>query len=149
MTSAGETRGKSITALNLALAATLDQRSVILADVDPVGGLTDLMGADRKPGVSDLIAHSADGDVVVSDCVASVDEIPAVDGFRFMPLGTASRNGGQFTGASQMAKLLSRLLQESNLVILDGAPVLRVPGASRLAADARCRPRHRSGYQAG
>jgi Mrp family chromosome partitioning ATPase len=135
VTSPGMTPGKSVTALNLALAAALDQRSVVLVDVDPAGRLTGLLGADRQQGVSDLISHNADGDVIVGDYVASVDEVVAVDGFRFIPAGTLQRDGGQTTGAPQMAKLLARLLQESNLVILDGAPLLRVPGASRLAAD--------------
>jgi Mrp family chromosome partitioning ATPase len=135
VTSPGKTSGRSVTALNLGLAAALDQRSVVLVDVDPAGWLTGLLNADRQPGVSDLIGRGADGDVIVSNYVAIVDELSEVDGFRFIPVGMAARDGGQTTGAPQMAKLLARLLQESNLVILDGAPLLRVPGASRLAAD--------------
>jgi len=69
VTSPEATAGKSVTALNLALAAAQNQRAVILADVDAAGGLTSLLGADRKRGMSDLIARStADRDVVLSDC---------------------------------------------------------------------------------
>ena len=74
VTSPQDTAGKSVTALNLALSAALDQRTVILADLDAAGWLTGLLGADGKCGVSDLIARSSDGDVVLGDCVAVVDD---------------------------------------------------------------------------
>jgi polysaccharide biosynthesis transport protein len=136
VTSPGETSGKSVAALNLALSAALDQRAVILADVDAAGWLTSLLGANGRRGVSDLIARSAEGDVVVGDCVATVDQLPAVDGFRFIPAGTAAGNGGDRTTAMpRMAKLLARLLQEADLIVLDGPPMLRAPAAPRLAAD--------------
>jgi Mrp family chromosome partitioning ATPase len=136
VTSPGETSGKSVAALNLALSAALDQRAVILADVDAAGWLTSLLGANGRRGVSDLIARSAEGDVVVGDCVATVDQLPAVDGFRFIPAGTAAGNGGGGTTAMpRMAKLLARLLQEADLIVLDGPPMLRAPAAPRLAAD--------------
>ena len=90
VTSPDETPGKSVVALNLALSAALDQRAVMLADVDTAGWLTGLLGADGKCGVSDLIERSTEGDVVVGDCVAVVGQLPSVDGFRFIPAGTAA-----------------------------------------------------------
>jgi Mrp family chromosome partitioning ATPase len=136
VTSPEETPGKSVVALNLALSAALDQRAVMLADVDTAGWLTSLLGADGRCGVSDLIARSTEGDVVVGDCVAAVDQLPAVDGFRFIPAGTAAGDGGGgTTAAPQMAKLLARLLQEADLIVLNGPPLLRAPAALRLAAD--------------
>jgi Mrp family chromosome partitioning ATPase len=135
VTSPDETPGKSVVALNLALSAALDQRAVMLADVDTAGWLTSLLGADGKCGVSDLIERSTEGDVVVSDCVAAVGQLP-VDGFRFIPAGTAARDdGGGTTTAPQMAKLLARLLQEADLIVLNGPPLLLAPAAPRLAAD--------------
>jgi Mrp family chromosome partitioning ATPase/capsular polysaccharide biosynthesis protein len=135
VTSPRDTAGKSVTALNLALSAALDQRTVILADLDPAGWLTQLLGAHGKCGVSDLIVRSSDGDVVVGDCVAVVDELSVVDGFRFIPVGGAAADGGA-TAVPQLAKLLARLLQEADLIVLDGPPLLRVPAGSRLAVDA-------------
>ena len=136
VTSPVETPGKSVVALNLALSGALDQRAVMLADVDTAGWLTSLLGADGRCGVSDLIARSTEGDVVVGDCVAAVDELPAVDGFRFIPAGTAAgEGGGGTTAAPQMAKLLARLLQEADLIVLNGPSLLRAPAAPRLAAD--------------
>lgn len=35
-----------------------------------------------------------------------------------------------------MGKLLARLLQEADLIVLDGPPLLEAPAATRLAADA-------------
>jgi Mrp family chromosome partitioning ATPase len=136
VTSPDETPGKSVVALNLALSAALDQRAVMLADVDTSGWLTSLLGADGKCGVSDLIERSTEGDVVVGDCVAAVGQLPSVDGFRFIPAGTATRDdGGGTTAAPQMAKLLARLLQEADLIVLNGPPLLLAPAAPRLAAD--------------
>jgi Mrp family chromosome partitioning ATPase len=137
VTSPEETPGKSVAALNLALSAALDQRAVILADVDTAGWLTSLLGADGRCGVTDLIARSTEGDVIVADCVAAVDDLPPVDGFRFIPSGTAAGDGGGgTTGIPQMAKLVARLLQEADLIVLNGPPLLRAPAAARLAADA-------------
>ena len=135
VTSPDETPGKSVVALNLALSAALDRRAVMLADVDTAGWLTSLLGADGKCGVSDLIERSTEGDVVVGDCVAAVGQLP-VDGFRFIPAGTAARDdGGGTTAAPQMAKLLARLLQEADLIVLNGPSLLLAPAAARLAAD--------------
>jgi Mrp family chromosome partitioning ATPase len=137
VTSPEGTPGKSVTALNLALSAALDQRAVILADVDPTGSLSGLLDAEGKLGVADLLATSAQGDVVIGDYVASVGELPAVDDFRFIPVGTTADGGGRGVAATPyMAKLLARLLQETDLIVLDGPPLLTAPAGSRLAADA-------------
>jgi Mrp family chromosome partitioning ATPase len=136
VTSPSDNRSKSVVALNLALSGALDHRAVILADVDSAGRLTDLLGADGKCGISDLIARSTDGDVVVGDCVATVDQLPTVDGFRFIPTGTAAGDAARgMIGTPQMAKLLARLLQEADLIVLDGPPLLDAPAGSRLAAE--------------
>jgi Mrp family chromosome partitioning ATPase len=136
VTSPGEIPGKSVAALNLALSTALDHRAVILADVDAGGWLTGILGTSGKHGVSDLIARSADGDVVIDDYVANVDVLPTVDGLKFIPVGTAARGGGGTTATPQLAKLLARLLQEADLIVLNGPPLLEAPAATRLAADA-------------
>jgi Mrp family chromosome partitioning ATPase len=136
VTSPGETPGKSVAALNLALSTALDHRTVILADVDAVGWLTGLLGASGKCGVSDLIAQSADGDVVIEDCVAEVDGLPTVDGLQFIPVGNDASDGRGTTATPQLAKLLARLLQEADFIVLNGSPLLEAPAATRLAADA-------------
>ena len=137
VTSPGETPGKSVAALNLALSTALDRRTVILADVDARGWLTDLLGARGKSGISDLLAWSAYGDVVIDDCVAAVDELPTFDSFRFIPAGTVAGEGGKTTaGGAQMSKLLAKLLQEADIIVLDGPAFLESPAATRLAADA-------------
>jgi succinoglycan biosynthesis transport protein ExoP len=136
VTSPEETPGKSVAALNLALSTALDHRAVILADVDAAGWLTGILGASGKRGVSDLIARSADGDVVIDDYVAEMDGLPTVDGLQFIPVGIAAREGGGTTTTPQLAKLLARLLQEADLIVLNGPPLLEAPAATRLAADA-------------
>jgi MinD-like ATPase involved in chromosome partitioning or flagellar assembly len=98
--------------------------------------LTDLLGARGKSGISDLLARSAYGDVVIDDCVAAVDELHKVDAFRFIPAGTAAAERGRTTAGAQMSKLLARLLQEADIIVLDGPAFLESPAATRLAADA-------------
>ena len=136
VTSPRDTPGKSVSALNLALSAALDHRTVILADIDAAGWLTDFLGASGKRGISDLIDRSAEGDVVLDDCVAAIDGLPPVDGFRFIPAGTAAEEGSRTTSPPRMAKLLAQLLQEADFIVLDGPPLLEAPAATRLAADA-------------
>jgi hypothetical protein len=79
---------------------------VILADVDAAGRLTDLLGASGKYGVADLIARSADGDVDIDEFVVALDELPPVDGFRFLPAGTPAGEGSGTTAIPQMGKLV-------------------------------------------
>jgi polysaccharide biosynthesis transport protein len=130
--SPGKTVGKSVTALNLALAAAQDQRSVILIDLDNAGAMTNLLGAGDQQGVSNLLACSDESDAAVADYVATVDELPRVDGFRFIPLGTAASDDRDVSAAPQLQKLLARLQQEADLIILDGPPLLLAPAAMKL-----------------
>jgi succinoglycan biosynthesis transport protein ExoP len=126
---------KSVTALNLALSEAQDQRTVILVDVDTSGSLTTLLGAKDQRGVSDLVGQSAgDGDFVLGDCVAAVESLPSVDGFRFVPAGNGRAYDRGIAALPQMAKLLAQLQQEADLVVVDGPPLLQSPGAMKLAA---------------
>jgi Mrp family chromosome partitioning ATPase len=127
------TSGKSVTALNLALAAAQDQRSVILLDLDNAGAMTNLLGAGGKLGLSNLLECSDESDAVVADFVATVDGLPRVDGFRFIPLGTTASDDRDVSAAPQLSKLLTRLQQEADLIILDGPPMLLAPAAMKLA----------------
>jgi Mrp family chromosome partitioning ATPase len=130
---AGE--AKSVTALNLALSAAQDQRAVILVDVDTSVGMTNLLGADDQCGVSDLVARStADGSFILGDCVTTVESLPPVDGFRFVPAGSGAAHGRSTAASPQMAKLFAQLQQEADLIIVDGPPMLQNPEAAKLAA---------------
>jgi Mrp family chromosome partitioning ATPase len=131
VTSPERGHAKSVTALNVALSAALDQRSVILVDLDASGELTSLLHADNRSGVSDLLAHSAAGDFALSDYAAPTK---AVDGFRFVPAGRTTAYGRAAAEAPQIAKVLAQLQQEADFIVVDGPPLLESPGGMKLAA---------------
>jgi Mrp family chromosome partitioning ATPase len=135
VTSPEQASSKSLATLNLALASAMDDREVVLADVDPAARLTRMLGADGLCGVADLIARTAnDGDFALADCVATIPGLPPITGFSFVPAGSGERTVASVATSGQLSKLLARLLQESDLVFLDGPPLLQAPDAMRLAA---------------
>jgi Mrp family chromosome partitioning ATPase len=132
VTSPERGHAKSVAALNLALSTAQDQRSVILVDLDASGGMTSLLGADNRSGVSDLVAHSLAGvDFVLSDYVAPTN---AVEGFRFVPAGESTTYGRAAAEAPQIAKVLAQLQQEADFIVVDGPPLLESSGGMKLAA---------------
>jgi tyrosine-protein kinase Etk/Wzc len=94
--------------------------------------MTNLLGADGQRGLSNLLACSNESDADVGDYVAATDTLPPVDGFRFIPLGTAVSDTRDVSAVAQLPKLLSRLQQEADLIVLDGPPLLLAPAAMKL-----------------
>jgi Mrp family chromosome partitioning ATPase/capsular polysaccharide biosynthesis protein len=135
VTSPGAATGKSVTALNLGLASAMNQREVVLADLDASSELTRMLEADQMCGVSDLLARTeSDGDFTLDDCVAKVPGLSPSPYFRFIAAGSDEHAAPSAATSGQLSKLLDRLLQESDLVLLDGPPLLQTPDAMRLAA---------------
>lgn len=128
---AGE--AKSVTALNLALSAAQDQRSVVLLDVEPAGMLTGLLRGNGLRGASDLVALSAAGfGFGLRD--GSTSPIDGADSFHFVPGGTRESKGRDTAESTQMAKVLVQLQQETDLVFVDGPALRESPGGIKLAA---------------
>lgn len=132
ITSAHPADGKTVTALNLAVAALRDGRRVLLADADErVRGLTGLCGAAPAPGLTDLV----DDAIPFAGCTASV-EVPGTTGLPFLPAGTRPDDPAGFFRTPGFRKVITRLREQADLVILDSPPILSVSDTSAIASQA-------------
>jgi len=124
---------KSVTALNLALSAAQDDRSVILLDLEPAATLTTLLRAHGSRGASDLVALSAAGfGFALGD--GSMTPIEGLASFCFIPTGTREANGRATAESAQVAKVLVQLQQEADLIFVDGPALWDSPGGVKVAA---------------
>jgi len=132
ITSADQGDGKTVSALNLAVAAAKDGRKVLLVDADErVRGLTRYSGGAPEPGLTDL----AGGTVSIDSCTRTW---PVADGV-VVPLIPAGRNLGDTagffrTGAFRTA--MTQISKSADIVLIDTPPLLAVSDASAVAARA-------------
>ncbi len=128
--SARREEGKSITALNLAMAmAELERHRVVIVDADlRRPQIESYMNMNPDLGLSDLLMGNA-----------SLDRVLRPAGYRdLMVLGAGSRveNPAEVLGTSRLDELFSRLKERFQYVIIDTPPVLPCTDAGVLAARA-------------
>ena len=127
VTSAAAGEGKTSVASDLALAYAQAGQRVILVDGDL-----------RQPRIAELFGIEAgDGatNVLVED--AHLDEVlhPWGDGqLRLLTSGTRPAKPSELLASAKMGELLARLRADSDLVIIDSAPVLPVADTAALLA---------------
>jgi protein-tyrosine kinase len=127
--SAGQSEGKSLTAINLAvsLAREVDQ-TVLLVDADlRKPSIHDFFGFRPDAGLSD---HLISG--VPLDCILVN---PAIERFVILPGGRPLPNSAEMLGSVKMQKLVAELKERypSRVVIFDLPPVLSVADALAFA----------------
>lgn len=120
ITSATESEGKTVTAANLAVAAALQGRRVVLIDADSdARGLTTLMAAagvpKTMPGLVDLALGEADLD-------AGIAAVPLKHSaeLSFIPAGRSTDDVASLYRGEGTTKILRRLRTEYELLIIDG-----------------------------
>jgi receptor protein-tyrosine kinase len=127
ITSASPAEGKSLTAVNLALAQShLASNFTLLADFDfrrPV--IHHMFGIDRSPGITDYLL----GKVPLH---AAIRRIAGTNLF-IMPAGEAVINPLELLNLKEVRQMLERLPQLFNWVILDSPPLLFAADANLLA----------------
>lgn len=131
VTSAADGDGKSVTALNLAIAAAREGRRVVLVDADERGsGLTRLVGVTAAPGLTDL----ADDAVPFADCSR---RLPALDeDLSFVPAGSRPPTPARFFRTPAFRRVMARLNDHADLVIIDTPSLLTVSDTSAIADQA-------------
>ncbi|MGG7507703.1 polysaccharide biosynthesis tyrosine autokinase [Plantibacter sp. YIM 135249] len=121
---AGE--GKSTVAINLALTLAETYPKVIVVDADlrrpMIAEYTQLEGAG---GLTTVLVEDADLDAVIQQW--------AVPGLHVLPAGTIPPNPSELLSSTAMARLVERLVERYDVVIIDSAPVLSVADASILS----------------
>ncbi|MBY5163592.1 tyrosine-protein kinase domain-containing protein [Salsipaludibacter albus] len=118
--------GKSTTAGNLAVSAARAGMRVVMVDAEmrrPT--IHDRFGIPAGMGLSDVIA----GDVEVDDVLVDI----GVDNLRVLPAGTLPPNPSDLLASGRMRSLVRFLCERTDLVVLDGPPVLAVSDALEMA----------------
>lgn len=128
VTSPAPEDGKSVTALNLALTfGMLPGYQALLVDGDlRRGRLGKMLGAEDRPGLSNLIEGSAELEDVVLKC----DDIPV----HFMVRGSSTIPPGELLHSSRLIPQFRKMTERFSLVLVDSPPVNLVADAQLLAA---------------
>lgn len=128
VTSAEPGDGKSVTALNLAIAAARDEQRVVVVDADArVRGLTRLAEIESHSGLTDLtdVAVPVEKSIVrvrIDD--AEVDVVP---------LGERVIDHAGFFRSSAFRTALQRIREHADLILVDSPPLLAVAETSAVA----------------
>jgi len=120
--SASANDGKSVTAVNLAVAAARAGQRVILVDGDlRRGSINAHLGLGRLRGLTDVMVAGSP----VAEALVSV----GVSGLSFLPAGTTPPNPADFLAGPAMSRAHEELLELADLIIYDTPAALAVPDA--------------------
>jgi capsular exopolysaccharide synthesis family protein len=109
--------GKSTIASCMATAESNAGRRVVLIDADIRRPMChELLGVDREPGLTNLLAGVAS----LSDVVSASEW----SGLHVIPAGTGSPHAPNLLGSQSMKALLAKLVESYDLVIIDSPPVM-------------------------
>lgn len=130
VSSATRNEGKTVTALNLAMAlAELERCQVVVVDGDLRGGAVErCLNLNHEQGLSDVLLGNA-----------ALDRALRPAGFRTLQVigpGTRVANPAEVLAASRLDDLFARLKERFQYVIVDTPPVLQCTDAGVLAARA-------------
>lgn len=129
ITSAAPGDGKSVTALNLAVAASRDERRVVMVDADArVKGLTTLCNVELDCGLTNLRSDS-----VPVEWAAARVELPGDVSLPLVPAGDGVSDYAGFFRTSGFRKAIGRVKGWADLVIVDSPPLLAVAETSAIA----------------
>lgn len=121
ITSSVHSEGKSVTALNLAIAlsqATNDSK-ILLIDADlRKGQMTNYLGTGFHVGLSEYLS----GKAKISEVVFNVD----IDNLSFIASGAVPPNPVELLGSSKMKELINLVKTEYDFVLIDTPPVIPV-----------------------
>jgi capsular exopolysaccharide synthesis family protein len=127
VTSAAGGEGKSLTALNLAIAlsASVEGR-VLLVDCDlRRPQVHERLGIENGPGFSDLLART---DLDVGSFISKVGSLYV------MPGGTQLSDPAELFSSRRTKQLLAHLKKEYQLIVLDSPPIVPIADSHVLAA---------------
>jgi capsular exopolysaccharide synthesis family protein len=126
ITSAGQSEGKSVTAINLAVALAKNGAKVIVLDCDlRLPTIAKKLEIPQKPGLTNLLFGLNSAQEVIYHHEVGFDVIPA---------GELPPNPSETLGSSRMSITLDYLKNLYDYVILDAPPVCVVTDAAVLAS---------------
>lgn len=130
LSSALSGEGKSLTAVNLAYTLSQLNKKVVLIDCDmrrPT--LAEKLGIQKKPGLSEFLSGQSKGELTCQKCGIKNDE----DAFDVIAAGQNPPNPVELLSSARMEKVVNRLRDIYDYVILDLPPVEEVSDALAVA----------------
>lgn len=125
ITSSTQNEGKSITAINLAIALAKNGAKVVLMDCDlRLPTVARKLKIKQKPGLTNLLFGLSSAQDIVYHHPCGIDVIPA---------GDLPPNPSEILGSSRMATVLEFMKNHYEYVIIDAPPVGVVTDAAVLA----------------
>jgi capsular exopolysaccharide synthesis family protein len=121
--------GKSMTAVNLAIAMAMDGRSVILVDADlrrPT--VHEKFGLERRPGLTNVLV----GHTTLEEALKPTN----IPGLRVLTSGPLPPNPAELLNSKAMRQLHAELKEAAEVVIFDSPPMLATADAQVLSAEA-------------
>lgn len=129
ITSSVHGEGKTVTAINLAtaMAQGLNNKSVLLIDADMrKGKVTEYLGLNHSPGLSDVLKGAAGVDVVLLS--------PKVDNLTVILAGKRPKNPAELLSSRKMQALIATFKTRFDYIFIDSPPVMPLTDASILGA---------------
>jgi succinoglycan biosynthesis transport protein ExoP len=124
-TSAVEDEGKTVTALNVALAFAQTGSRVLLVDADlRKGRCHDILGIENHSGLSEVLTGQKQHEEVIHQTGT---------GLFFLSAGGNCPNPAALLASSAMRDLLARVSQDYDHVLVDSPPLMPVSDATALA----------------
>lgn len=132
--SAGAAEGKTLTAVNFALASAHSGMKTLLIDADlRRPAINQIFGTKKEPGLSDVLAGKVDWrDAVLESAdfiMGGLDfeqlmRFPGIDNLKVMNCGTQPSNVIDILDSANWGDLMDDLKSEFDLIVFDAPPVL-------------------------
>jgi len=121
--------GKTVTAVNLAVAASRDERNVLLVDADArVAGTSRLVGVEKGPGLHEL--QQDPENLVWSQSRRDMPNVPSLE---IVPTGSEIADPAGFFRTTGFATAIQRIRDYADFVVIDTPPLLAVSDTAAIA----------------
>ena len=126
-TSPGSNEGKTTMAINLARSLVLERKRVLLIDANL-----------RDPEIGEAFGLNGEGGLgtALRDATDPLEYVTEADGVYVLPAGQAMPNAADLLSTAEMQKLLDRVRDQYDFVIIDGPQIANVPETLVLARGA-------------
>jgi non-specific protein-tyrosine kinase len=125
VTSVGPDEGKSIVLANLAITMAETERRIVMVDCDlRHPSLHSLFGLAAQPGLTSM---------VLDETLAPPLQSTSSSHLRLVPAGPLPPNPSELLSSERFTRVLGSIADQSDVVILDAAPVSAVADATILA----------------
>lgn len=121
ITSALHSEGKTITALNLAIAIaqTVSKPKILLIDADlRRGRIARYLGVDQQTGLTEFLS----GKSSLDDVLFHID----LENLAFMASGSVPHNPSELLGSANMRTLMNEVRERFDYVLIDTPPIISV-----------------------